>query len=265
MRLIKKAVGIGNGAAVYVPREYMGKEVVVILPEGIKEIKHRVLNELIDFMPNILGVYLYGSYARDEQELGSDIDILVITKEKDENIKQALKNIDARVVSIEGVKKSIKDHPVLIMPILKEAEVLLNPVLLEELNTSKIDFRKFSWNFGDIKRIIRIIETFVDLDDKDIAPSHIYSLILRIRVCYIMEGLLENKQFTNKAVIDLLLEYGLKRKQVQKFFNIYRLVRDDQKITIKITKEEVLRLTSILKNYSSKLENETQKKIRKRN
>ena len=83
MRLIKKAVEIGNGAAVYVPKEYLGKEIVITLQESVQEIKKRVLTSLIEFMPNILGVYLYGSYARNEQTLDSDIDILVITKEKD--------------------------------------------------------------------------------------------------------------------------------------------------------------------------------------
>ena len=55
---------MGNGAAVYIPKEYSGREIVIILPEGIDEIKRRVLTNLIEFMPNIIGVYIYGSYAR---------------------------------------------------------------------------------------------------------------------------------------------------------------------------------------------------------
>ena len=41
MRLVKKAVDIGNGAAVYVPKEYSGREIILLLPEGIQEIKQR--------------------------------------------------------------------------------------------------------------------------------------------------------------------------------------------------------------------------------
>jgi len=265
MKLVKKVIEIGNGAAVYVPKEYSGREVIVILPEGIEEIKKRILYKLIEFMPNIVGVYIYGSYARGEQELGSDIDVLVITKEKDENIKLALKEIDLRVITLDSLKKAVKNQPLLIMSILKEAKPLLNPILLEELSLKKIDFKKFAWHFEDVKRIISIIEKFIEIDEKNISPSHIYSLIMRLRVCYMAESLLKNKPFTNKEFAKLLSQYKLSKNQIEKFINIYRLVRDNKEPKEKISKEEISKLIGILKDYSDKLENETKKKIRKRN
>src|SRR3989344_1728087 len=225
MKLIKKAVEIGNGAAVYIPKEYEGKEVIIFIPEGVKEIKKRVLISLINFMPNIIGMYLYGSYARNEQSTESDVDILVITKDKDENINNTLKDIDARVVPIEDVKRTIKEYPLLIIPILKEAETLLNQNLLDELKKHEVDFKKLKWNFDDINRILKIIEGFIDLDDKDISSSHIYSLIMRVRVCYLIECLLKDKKFSNKAVKDLLLDYGLKKDLIEEYFDIYRKIR----------------------------------------
>ena len=264
MKLIKKAVEIGNGAAVYIPKEYEGKEVIIFIPEGVKEIKKRVLISLINFMPNIIGVYLYGSYARNEQSTESDVDILVITKDKDENINNTLKDIDARVVPIEDVKRTIKEYPLLIIPILKEAETLLNQNLLDELKKHKVDFKKLKWNFDDINRILKIIEGFIDLDDKDISSSHIYSLIMRVRVCYLIECLLKDKKFSNKAVKDLLLDYGLKKDLIEEYFDIYRKIRDNEDSKIKINKEEILNLIKIIKDYSKKLENETKKKIEKR-
>ena len=159
MKLIKKVIGIGNGAAVYVPKEYQGREVIIVLPEGISDIKGRVLQGLIEFMPNILGVYIYGSYARSEQGIDSDIDILIITKEKEKRIQNIVKGIDVRVMTLEDIKKSIKNLPALIMPILKEAKVFLNPLLIEELKASDVNFRKFKWNFQDIKRSLLPIYT----------------------------------------------------------------------------------------------------------
>ncbi|MBI2045725.1 nucleotidyltransferase domain-containing protein [Candidatus Pacearchaeota archaeon] len=265
MKLIKKAVEIGNGAAVYVPKEYSGKEVVIILPEGVEEIKKRILNNLVEFMPNILGVYLYGSYARGEQETESDVDVLIITKEKDNKIKIILEDIDARVVSLDELKKTIRNYPLFIMPILREAKTLLNPVLLEDLRNSSIDFRKFNWNFEDIGRIIKIAESFIKLDDKDISPSLIYSLIMRIRVCYIIECLLKGKEFSNKGVEKLLLSYGADNKEIERFFHVYRLVRDEESPNIKINEGEVLVLLNILKDYLKKLKDETKKKIGERN
>ncbi|MEK6926581.1 MAG: DUF2080 family transposase-associated protein [Nanoarchaeota archaeon] len=265
MKLIKKAVEIGNGAAVYVPKEYLGKEIVIVLPDSVADLKKRILNKLIDFMPNIIGVYLYGSYARNEQEIDSDIDILIITKEKDNNIKNALESVDARVVPIQELKKTIQNYPLLIMPILREAKILLNPILLEELNSSKIDLRKLNWNFEDIKRIIKIAEGLISMDDKNISSSIVYSLMMRVRVCYVMECFLMNKQFSNEGIKKLFLNSGLNEPEIEKFFHVYRVVRNEENSSIKITKEEVLGLLSILKNYLKKLENETKKKIGKRN
>ncbi|MBS3089221.1 nucleotidyltransferase domain-containing protein [Candidatus Pacearchaeota archaeon] len=265
MRIIRKAVQIGNGAAVYVPREYSGKEIVVLLPEGIEEIKKRVLSKLIDFMPNIIGVYLYGSYARKEEVKESDIDVFVIVNEKDENIKNALKDVDLRIAPIESVRRTIKNYPLLIMPILKEAQTLLNPALLEELKNSKIDLKKFKWSFDEIRRTVKIIEEFVKLDEEDISSSHIYSLMMRARVCSLIECLLENKKFSNEIVKKRLLEKGFDKEDIEKFFYIYREIREDKELKTKIRKKEILRLVTFIKEYSARLENETKKKIRKRN
>lgn len=265
MRLIKKAIEMGNGAAVYVPREFVNREIVVLLPEGIEEIQSRVLNRLIEFMPNIIGIYLFGSYARGEQEADSDIDILVITKEKEDKIKNALKDIDARIITLDVAKNTLKNTPLLITPILNEAKTFLNPRLLDELREFKIDYRKFNWNFGDIKRIIKIVEGFVELDPLDISPAHIYSLILRLKVCYLIESILKNKLFSNKSFKELLLKYGLKEEKIDKFYKIYRDVRDNESSNIKVNKDDILELIKITKNYFKRVEYETKKKIKEGN
>lgn len=260
MKLLKQVVEIGNGAAVYVPKEYIGKEVVVTLPENLENIKKRILTSLIDYMPNILGVYLYGSYARNEQEMQSDIDVLIIVKEQDERIKEKLKDIDVRIIQIDKLRKTIKEYPLFIIPILREAQTLLNPSLLEELKNEKIDLKKFKWNFDEIKRTIKIIEKFIEIDEEDISPSHIYSLIMRIRVCYLIECIIKNKNFSNAGVKVLLNKEGLNKEDIKKYVEIYREVRDNKAMKDKVSKEEILKLISILKNYSEKLENETKKK-----
>lgn len=265
MRLLKQVVEIGNGAAVYVPKEYIGKEVIITLPENLEDIKKRILTSLIDYMPNILGVYLYGSYARGEQDKHSDIDVLIIIKEQDERIKQALKDIDVRVVQIDKLRKTIKEYPLFIIPILREAQTLINPSLLEELRKEKIDFTKFKWNFDEIKRTINIIEKFIEIDEKEISASHIYSLIMRIRVCYLIECILKYKNFSNEGVKQFLLKNNLDKEEIEKYIEVYRNIRDNKKLDIIITKEEISKLISILKSYSKKLEDETEKKIGKRN
>ncbi|MDO8517470.1 MAG: DUF2080 family transposase-associated protein, partial [Nanoarchaeota archaeon] len=127
MRIIKKVIEIGNGAAVYVPREYSGKQVVIILPEGVNEIKRRIIEKLTDHMENIVGVYLFGSYARGESHSLSDIDVLIITKEEAKGLKFLFEDMDVRVITLEKLKKSIDSLPAMSLPILKEAKTIINP------------------------------------------------------------------------------------------------------------------------------------------
>jgi len=266
MKIIKKVIGIGNGAAVYVPKEYSGREITIILPEGIDEIRKRILSQLIEFMPNIIGAYIYGSYARDEQTNGSDVDLLIIVKEEDGRIKELFKDIDVRVITLEGLERAVKNMPAIIMPILREAKVLLNPILLEDFKNRKIDFKKFRWHFEDIKRVLGIINSFIELDDdEDTSITNVYSLIMRIRVCYMIESLIKNRIFSNGGVKKLLLDYGLSEREFEKFYFMYQKVRGDEKFDDKIKKKEILKLIGIVEKYSKRVENESKKASKKGN
>ena len=264
MKIMKKVIVIGNGAAIYVPKEYVGREVVVTLPEGLEETRKRLFNKLIEFMPNILGVYLYGSYARNEQNIRSDIDILIIVNERDEKIKNLFDDIDIRILTLKEIKKTIKNFPAIVVPILRESKPFLNQVLLDELKNLKFNIRKFDWHFQDIKRIIKIIENFIELDDGDITLSHVYSLIMRFRILYMIETLLENKTFSNSGVKKILLNRGFSEEDYEKFYYVYQSLRDGEEVKERINKGDVVELIEALKKYLKNIENETKKKIRKR-
>lgn len=264
MRIIKKVIQIGNGAAVYVPKELSGHEVTIIIPEGIEEIKKRVLTGLIKFMPNIIGIYLFGSYAREEQEAGSDIDVLVITKEKDNKIKEAIKDVDLWTAPLDSIKKTLENSPLFIAPLIRDAKTLLNPILLDELKQIKIDFRKFKWNFEESESAIKIVESFVDVDPEDISASLIYTLMLRLKTFYAMECLLKDRKYSTSGVKELLLKYDIKKDKIDKYFTLYRLTRDDEETNEKIEEKEMRKLIKITKDYIKKVKNETKKKIDKR-
>ncbi|MEK6854789.1 MAG: DUF2080 family transposase-associated protein [Nanoarchaeota archaeon] len=265
MKITKKAIGIGNGAAVYVPKEYSGKQVVLILPEGISEIKSRIIETLAGHMDNIVGVYLFGSYARGESDSLSDIDVLIITKEENIGLKYLFGDIDVRVMTLEQIKKSIKNFPAITLPILKEAKTIINPVLLDELKNYKTEYKNFKWNFDDIRRTTKIIETFIEFDEEDISISHIYSLVMRARVCYMIQSLLRNKQFSNLGLKNELLRRGLDKEVYDSYYEIYRKIRDEEEIRGKIDKEKITRFINILRRYALELENESKKAARKRN
>ncbi|MDP1695926.1 MAG: nucleotidyltransferase domain-containing protein [archaeon] len=265
MKLIKKAIEIGNGAAVYVPKEYSGREIVIILPEGIVEIRRRIIERLEDYMENIVGVYLFGSYARGESHSLSDIDLLIITQNEAKELKHLFTDMDVRVSTLDGIKKSIEHLPAISLPIIREAKTIINPILLEELKKSKINYKNFRWNFDDTRRVIKIIEDFIKIDEEDIGLSHIYSLFMRARVCYMIDGLLRDKQFSNKGLQEELAKRGLDRRKYEEYYNIYRKVRDDEEVEGKIDKSDITQFINIIKKYASELENESKKKIKKRN
>ena len=265
MRIIKKAVEIGNGAAVYVPKEYGGKSITILLPEGIEEIKKRVLSKLINFMPNVLGVYLYGSYARDEETNESDIDVLTIVQERDERIKNCIEDMDLRVLTLKNVKDSVKNFPIPIMTILQESKVFLNPLLLQELKQEKINLNGIKWHFEEINRMIRIIEKFIEVDEINIDPSQVYSLMMRARVLYMIECLIMNKSFSNENVRKRIQGYGLDSKLFENYYTIYQKIRNNEKTREIIEKKEIEMFIEIIKKYSKTLENETKKKSKKRN
>ena len=265
MKLIKKAIEMGNGAAVYVPKEYAGRQVVIILPEGIVEIKRRIIERLEDYMENIVGVYLFGSYARGESHSLSDIDVLIITQNEAKELKHLFTDMDARVSTLEGIRKSIQRLPAISLPIIREAKTLINPVLLEELKKSKINYKNFKWNFDDIKRVIKIIEDFIELDEEDIGLSHIYSLFMRARICYMMDGLLRDRQFSNRGLQKELAKRGLDKGKYEEYYDVYRKVRDDEEVEGKIDKDKITQFINIIRKYASELENESKKKAGKRN
>ena len=83
MELIKKTVKAGNSSAVTLPKSWLNKEVRI---ELVKKSKETILDETLKIIENyietneIIGIYLTGSYARNEEDEKSDIDIIIITE-----------------------------------------------------------------------------------------------------------------------------------------------------------------------------------------
>ena len=84
--LVKDVADRGHSGGVYLPKSCVGQK-VLIQPISVKEY---ILNALSPYMEDISGVYLYGSYARGEENEESDIDVLVISEKKlqDKNFRK---------------------------------------------------------------------------------------------------------------------------------------------------------------------------------
>ena len=81
--ILRKTIKSGNASAVVLPKSWLDKKVrVEIIDKSLETILHDVL-DIIKFhidLPEIIGIYLVGSYARGDQTDLSDIDILIISE-----------------------------------------------------------------------------------------------------------------------------------------------------------------------------------------
>ena len=121
----------GNSGGVLLPREWLGKQVKVVLVDRTDEIRKEIMAILDPYLEDILGVYLVGSYARGEQEKDSDIDVIVISNDLRKKISSG--KYDIEIYPLDNIKKTLKENPIMIMPSLVEAKPLLNKSLLEEI------------------------------------------------------------------------------------------------------------------------------------
>jgi len=194
-QLIRKVTPIGNGAHIFVPKDWLDDEVVLIrVPK--QPIEAKILKVLKPYLENIEGVFLYGSYARNEQSKDSDIDILVIANKK-LSIKQD--NYEIIVLEEKNIEKAIEISPLLIYSALAEARPIINSKLFEKLKSKyKIQDKHVRNYLRQTKEIIKVNEEF---------PS-LYSLMLRLRGVYLVNQLLSGKNYSNEKFKSWLLRHS---------------------------------------------------------
>src|SRR3989344_8231409 len=246
-QLKKKVVKSGNGGAVWVPKAWLGEEVVVILPEKPRlDVRERIIHQLEPHLKDIVSVSLYGSYARGEQTQGSDVDVLVITQEKKHLHIQGL---DILSISLHQLQKAIVKYPVLYYHIIQEAQPLVNSPVLQELKKTKVTYKNFKNYLHETKEHLHSNKELVELDklDGDMlrSTSVAYSSLLRLKGFYIIDCFVKKKVFTSAGFKQWLITHGLEKREFDSAYAIYCGVRDGiaQKTRISIaTAEKMLNL-----------------------
>src|SRR3989338_11637860 len=129
--LTKTVSRSGNGGVVYVPSKWMNKKVSISLMEA--DIAEELFYLLKPSLEHVIGVYIYGSYARGEEMEDSDIDILVVV---DEKFKIKPSRFDIHLAEIKTLKEGIQKNPIIFYSIISEAKPIINSYLLEELKNA---------------------------------------------------------------------------------------------------------------------------------
>lgn len=184
-KITRIVTGIGNGAHVFTPKEWVGEEVILVRKPK-PPVNDRILAVLKPYLENVIGVYLYGSYARGEAGKDSDIDLFVVTNKK---IKIEKENYEIVSLTEDSIEQAIKISPILIYSALKEAKPIVNSKLLAELKEKYPIEKKYLKEYlKETKEVIEINEALLDG----------YSIVLRLRGVFIIKQLLNGRAYSHE-------------------------------------------------------------------
>ena len=251
-QLRKKVNKSGNSGAVWVPKAWLGEEILITRLETPKlSLKEEILNLLLPHLENISGIFLYGSHSRKEQGPDSDIDILILAKTKFEI--QNTKKFDIEILEVKNIKETLQKNP-FIYAIIKESKSILNSHLLEELKQikpNKTNFKTFiKWFLSTTEDSLKSTKEFIELDklDSDYLSSYsiVYSLILRLRGIFLINSILINKTFSNENFKKHLTKH-ISPNEFKKIYTIYQNIRDKKTVeNIKIELKPINSLYNLL-------------------
>ncbi len=235
----------GNGGHIVLPKEYVGKRIRFMAePKSFEDIKSEVLEILNPYLGNILGIYLYGSFARNEQTIDSDIDILAITSDK-LKILDKIQGYSIVSATIKEIEKTLENNAVLILPIIKEGKTIVNPELLRKydiINFNKKNTKRF---IDSSIRVLKLNEKGLELDFE--IGSLVYSLMLRIRGLLMIKFMLKNKSYSKALLFDYLDNNNFPKGKIKELYRIYSSERDNIKVKESniITKKDIKILLTI--------------------
>jgi predicted nucleotidyltransferase len=255
-QITRTVTNVGNGAHVFAPKEWINEKVLIVRL-GKKDIKQEIIESLYPHLDKIIAIFLYGSHARGEATEDSDIDVLVIAKEKFKVEKK--EKLEITLVLEENISKAIKLNPILMYSIFKEAKPILNNAYLEKLKAEKINKGFFHSFIEETKQSINSDKEILELDKETgslASNSLIYSLVLRLRGILIVNQLLKNSAYSNKLFKSYLLENC--KINYENIYNAYLIIRDnkEQKDRVSLAEaegllnflvREIKKLTSLIK------------------
>ena len=259
-QIVKMVVKSGNGGAVWVPKNWLGQEVVIILPQKPKlELRESIIHLLEPYLKDIISVFIYGSYARHEDTKDSDIDIMVITEKPVKiNIKEP--KLEITVFEFDKFKKAIEKYPAMYYQMVQEAEPLINSNILEDLKEIKINKENFKDYLNETKDHLKSNKEFLELDKLDSESiksySVLYSTILRLKGVFIIKCISSKDNFSNKKFKKWLTKQGIGNNEFEQIYSVYRVVRDNKKININIKIPVAEKLLNILEKELNSIKTE---------
>ncbi len=243
--IVKQAREVGTSAGVILPRKWLNKEVIVSLYQpSYKELAKGAFEKLVELglTEDVQGIYLYGSYARGENEPDSDIDILVVTGNTSKLIQE--RNFDILLISKDRLIKNL-EKSLAYQWAIREAKAIINEDLLENIkaNAPALSMHK---NLSEIRGIIKINQDIVGICRKrgiNVPDGIVYSLVLRLRELYLMKLLKKNSMYFKKEFI---------RKVGKEAYAAYKRIKNDED-EIGISANKAKELVQLTKKWEKEL------------
>jgi len=252
---IKKAVKAGNSSAVVLPRAWLNKEVRVELVKKTPEIilidTINLIKDHID-MAEVIGIYLTGSYAREEEDVESDIDVLVITENIDrEAINEGIYNI--LIISESLLKQKLERDLLPVGAMINEAKSLLNLKYLKsiDIKVSKNNIKSYIDSTKEKLDLIKKVISELLIQNKKYVPDKmVYTILLRIRTLHIIEGLIRDKIYSKREFVRLIRSISKGNISYERYLAIKNNLNEKAVTPL----NEIERLTIYLEEQLKKIE-----------
>ena len=251
MEIIKTAVKVGNSAGVLLPKKWLNSSVKITLEP--LNIERDVIGILIEeeILKKVMGIYLTGSYARNEQTIESDVDVLAITSDISKRIKRDKYEIIC--VSKKELENQLNENALPLLAMIKEAKTIINEELIKEYSDYPLNEKNLRYHIKTTKSAMKVVEKDI-LFSKEIrenaSDASAYSLILRLRTFYIIDCIKNKKIWSKNHFLNLI-------KKISKNLNAYELylnVKNKNTLSYKLNVREAEKLMNYINKNIEKIE-----------
>lgn len=257
MELIKPIVRLGNSAGVILPREWLNGEARVTLVRRPQNIKQEILEILEPIFTSVISIALVGSYARNEEKSGSDIDVLVITSDIDETIRKG--KYEIMVISKDTLEKSLETDAIPIIPMLKEAKPIINSDMIDFYRKAELTQKNIRWHIETTFSALKVIKEAIQLAkerNEKVSDNIVYSLILRMRQVFIIDCLIKKKQPTTSGLLRLIKDLAVSADS----YNAYKRSKEGKKAQKSLPAKEAESIYDYVKEKISEQQKWTKRK-----
>lgn len=224
MELLRPIVRFGNSAGVLLPREWLNGKARVELVEKPADVRKEIFEILDEYLSDIIGIAIAGSYARSEENSDSDVDVLVITKSINKKINSG--KYEIILISEDNLRKDLDRNILPLLPMLKEAKPIMNNSVIEKYKNISLSKKNLSFHFNTSVSAMNIVKSELALTrEKDgdfLSDRSAYSLILRLRELYIVDCLLQNEKWSTKGFLHLIRKVSGSLKAYEGYLSVKR-------------------------------------------